>query len=221
MDFSFFSITIFSQGLQRFISTVLIEQQQLLSTSTCFHKFQKHTNFGLNQLFFSSSVQFSIIFDFNLKFWNGASSCPLNWGIFYILWGMHRTILCSMKNILYFYLHRIAARRVRAVTSRLVIFSVDDNWWWWWWQLMTIDDNWWGRNFYMRSSPFQTIIQSCYLEAKRQSDKNRDVLSKTFYITTKNEAMKYTFLLLPQKPPLTLFKNDSCKIMIFILKCEH
>ena len=123
-----------------------------------------------------------------------------------------------MKNILSFHLHRIAARRVRAVTSRLVLFSVDDNWWWWWWwwwwwQL-------WWRNCFLRASPFQTIIQSSCWEAKSQSDKNREVLSKTFYITTKNEAMKYTFLLVLQKPPLTLFKNDSCKIMIFILKCE-
>ena len=85
-----------------------------------------------------------------------------------------------------------------------------------WWRL-------WRRNSYsyMRASPFQTIIQSSSWDAKSQSDKNRDVLSKTFYITTKNEAMKYTFLLVLQKPPLTLFKNDSCKIMIFILKCEH
>ena len=122
-------------------------QLSLLSSSnSCqphfFHKFKKHKNIELHQLFVSSSLQFTTLFDFNSKFWNGTSSCSLHWGIFsvfictgifFILWGMRGIFF-----IICFYLHRIAARRVRAVTSRLVLFSVDDDLFW--------------RTSYMRSS---------------------------------------------------------------------
>ena len=65
-----------------------------LKVNKVFNKFQKLKNIGLNQSFFSSSVQFSTIFDFNSKLLNRASRCSLDWGIFYL----HGNILYQMRN---------------------------------------------------------------------------------------------------------------------------
>ena len=140
-------------------------------------------------------------------------------GIFYIKWGMHKNILCSMKNILCFYLHRIAARRVRAVTSRLVgpLF--------WWWQLYFL---WKWRNCKLGASPFQIIIQSSYCEANSQSDKNRiwsleerRCCQKLF---TSQQIMKQwsTHFFLYCKSLLWLFSRTiPAKSWFLLLKCEH
>ena len=148
LDFSCFSITIFLQGLQRFncpywAAATLVNLTFFTNSKNT--KILSCTNY-LSPLLFNLQLYLTLIRSFETEL--QAVLCIEEYSVF--LFAREYSIFFEeCARIFYitcFHLHRIAARRVRAVTSRLVLFSVDDDWWW--------------RTSYMRSSAFQTIYQA-------------------------------------------------------------
>ena len=169
-------------------------QLSLLSSSnSCqphfFHKFKKHKNIELHQLFVSSSLQFTTLFDFNSKFWNGTSSCSLHWGIFsvfictgifYILWGMRRNILYHM------FLFAQDCCKACADSDKQVgpFFDCEEH--------LTR-----GHRSFKQLYNLVVERQKVNVTKIEFDHLKKGCVVKNFFITTNDEAMKYTFLLVP------------------------